>query len=252
MAERYVCTLILVVLLTVQVLAMPISGTVAMSHVGYGAKDTMIIWGGGMSGSNVYAGVYMFNKTAGTGEGQYLDNGTVGGFCIDLAENIAGGSLNYDVLLTQNGPLPMTFLGGPIGQTKAAYLAELWGEFFDPAWAAGGSYTYQQKREAEAFAAAIWEIVYEDLPSSPIGWDVTVDGTGGSRGFRAAYLNYQLANSWLRSLDGIGPMANLRILSYNGSQDFLVELPQMPIPEPSMLAIFAVTGLLFRCRRIWR
>jgi hypothetical protein len=231
--------------MTLQVPAAPISGTVTMSHVGYGAKDTMMIWGGGRSGLNVYAGVYMFNKTAGTGEGGLLGNDFIGGFCIDLPENIMGGSLDYDVLLTQDGPRPTTFLGGPMGQTKAAYLAELWSEFFDPAWSAGDSFSYQQRKEAEAFAAAVWEIVYEDLPSSPAGWNVTTDDTFGSRGFKAANLDYQLANSWLHSLDGTGPMANLRVLSYNGSQDFLVELPQVPIPEPSTLAIFAV--ICFRC-----
>jgi hypothetical protein len=243
---------VVIFLVTLQVSATPISDTVTMSHVGYGAKGTMTIWGGGENGLNVYAGVYIFNKTAGTGEGQLLNNGFIGGFCMDLAESVVGGSLNYDVLLPQDGPRPTTFLDGPMGQGKAAYLAELWSEYFDPAWAAGGSYTYQQKKGAEAFAVAVWEIVYEDLPSSSAGWDVTIDGTSGSKGFRAQNLDYQTANTWLHALDGRVPMVELRTLSYNGSQDFLVALPQMPIPEPSTLAIFAVTGLLFGRRRSWR
>ena len=245
MVKKCIYALILVALMALQVLAVPISGTVTMSHVGYGAKDTMTIWGGGRSGLNVYAGVYMFDQTAGTGEGGLFGSDFIGGFCIDLPENIMGGSLDYDVLLPQDGPRPTIFLGDSMGQAKAAYLAELWGDFFDPAWSAGDSFSYQQRKEAEVFAAAVWEIVYEDLPSSSAGWDVTTDDTFGSRGFRAANLDYQLANSWLHSLDGAGPMANLRVLSYDGSQDFLVALPQMPIPEPSTLAIFAV--MWFRC-----
>ena len=244
MAKRYVYALILAALVTLQVSATPISGTITMSHVGYGAKDTMKIWGGGRSGLNVYAGVYMFNKTAGTGEGQLLNDSFIGGFCIDLAENVVGGSLAYDVLMPQDGPKPTTFLGGPMGQQKASYIAELWGRFFDPAWSTSSSYTLQQKRNAEAFAAAVWEIVYEDLPSSPAGWNVTTDGTSGKRGFKAVYLDYKQANSWLHSLDGTGPMANLRVLSYTGSQDFLVALPQVPIPEPAALAFIAMGFVL--------
>ena len=221
--------------ITLQVSATPIYGTVTMSHIGYGAKDTMTIWGGGHSGLSVYAGVYMFNKIAGTGEGQLLDNDRIGGFCMDLSEYLASGSKTYDVLMPQDSPRPTTFLGGPMGQQKAAYLAELWGRFFDPAWAAGDSFSSQQKSDAEAFAAAVWEIIYEDLPASSSGWDVTTDGTGGSRGFKATNLNYQTANSWLHALDGTGPVAQLRALSYSGYQDFIVV-----IPEPATVAFMMV------------
>ena len=220
-----------------------------MSHIGYGAKDTMKIWGGGRSGLNVYAGVYMFNKTAGTGEGQLLNDGFIGGFCIDLSENVMGGSLDYDVLFPEDAPRPTAFLDGPMGTLKGAYLAELWGRFFDPAWSTGDSFSYHQKKQAEAFTAAVWEIVYEDLPSSPAGWDVTTDDTFGKRGFRAENLDYQTANTWLHALDGTGPMAQLRALSYNGSQDFLVALPQMPIPEPSSLVAFIMMVLLYRAQK---
>ncbi len=249
MIKRYISILILTVLIALQGSASPIYGTITMSHTGYGAKDTIKIWGGGHSGLSAYAGVYMFNKTAGTGEGQLLDNGSVGGFCMDLSEYLTSGSKTYDVLAVQDGPSPATFLGGPMGRQKAAYLAELWGRFFDPAWSAGGTYTSQQKSDAEAFAAAIWEIIYEDLPASPLGWDVTTDGTAGSKGFRAENLDYQTANSWLNALDGTGPKAQLRSLSYVGSQDFLVA-----IPEPASLAIFAVMGLFLfpRRQRLWR
>ena len=224
--------------LSAEVLATPIYGSVTMSSVGYGAKDTMTIWGGGWNGLNVYAGIYMFDKTAGTGDGQYLDNGYIGGFCMDLSEYIAPGSLNYDVIMLEDGPRPYTFLGGAMGEEKAAYISELWGRYYDSAWSAGGSYTAQQKSDAEAFAAAVWEIIYEDLPTSSAGWDVTVDGTFGSKGFKAQNLDYQTANNWLHSLDGTGPMAELISLSYCGSQDFIVE-----IPEPATIA-FVSLGLL--------
>ncbi len=220
-------------------IATPIYGTVTMNSAGYGAKDTMTIWGGGWSGLSVYAGVLMFDKTAGTGQGEFLDNGYIGGFCMDLSEYVAKGSFTYDVIMLEDGPRPTTFLGASMGQAKADYISELWGRFFDPAWSAGGTYTSQQNREAEAFAAAIWEIIYEDLPSSSAGWNVAVDGTGGSGGFKATNLDYQLANSWLSALNGTGPMADLRALSALGAQDFIVQ-----IPEPATVAFLAFGFML--------
>jgi len=111
---------------------------------------------------------------------------------------------------------------------------------------AGGSYSSTQNRQAEAFQAAIWEIIYEDVPASSSGWDVAHDGTGGSKGFRATNLDHTLANSWLHSLDGTGRMADLRDLSYCGVQDILVS-----IPEPATVAFLSV-GLLLAVSRGYR
>ncbi|MFA5293050.1 MAG: hypothetical protein WC496_08465 [Phycisphaerae bacterium] len=244
MKTRLTVVLIITLLLCAVCVATPIYGTVTMSQSGYGAKDTMTIWGGGWNGLNVSAGVFLFNKTAGTGEGQYIDNGLFSGFCMDLSEYTAPGTLTYDVLKVQDGPRPTAFLGGSMGQAKADYLAELWGRFYNPAWAATGSYTSQQKNEAGAFAAAVWEIIYEDLPTSSAGWDVTSDGTGGSRGFKATNLDSQKANDWLHALDGTGPMADLRSLSYLGAQDFLVAVDTGAIPEPATLAFVAFGFLM--------
>jgi hypothetical protein len=242
--------LIIICFLVTQSAATPIYGTVTMSQSDYGAKDTMKIWGGGWNGLSVYAGVQMFNKTAGTGQGEYLDNGNIGGFCMDLSEYVAHGSLTYDVIMPQDGPRPTSFLGQAMGQAKADYLAELWGRFYDPSWAAGGSHTSQQNKDAEAFAAAIWEIIYEDLPSSPALWNVTVDGTGGSRGFKATNLDHQTANNWLHALDGTGPMANLRTLSYVGAQDFLFEVQEPGvIPEPATVAFLAFGFIMIVSRK---
>jgi hypothetical protein len=228
-----------VCLISSECIATPIYGTVTMNFSGLGAKDAMTIWGGGLNGVDVYAGVYMFNKTAGTGQGQNLANGYIGGLCMDLSEYVDPQRLTYDVLMPQDGPRPTTFLGSSMGEVKADYLAELWSKYYDPAWAAGGNYTAQQNSNAEAFAAAVWEIVYEDLPGSPAGWDVTVDGTAGNGGFKAQNLDFATANNWLHSLDGTGVTANLRSLSYIGSQDMLVAIPNFLVPEPATVALLA-------------
>jgi hypothetical protein len=192
-----------------------------------------------------YAGVYMFNKTAGTGQGDYWPNGPIGGFCMDLPEDLSGGTFTYDVVMPAEGPVPTSFLSGPMGAQKADYLSELWYEHFDPAWIGSGSFTADQKREAEAFAAAVWEIIYEALPATPSLWNVTVDGTDGALGFRSTQVDADTANNWLRALDGAGPKAHLRALVYDGRQDFLVAVPSGPdtIPEPTTVGLLGFGSL---------
>lgn len=227
----------------------PIYGDVTMSFTGEGACNIMQIWGGGWNGQSVYAGIYMFNKTGGSGQGANIDNGSVGVFCIDLLEEIQPGSLTYDVINTQDGPRPTTFLGTTMGEQKADYLSELWGRYYDASWATNGSHTAQENSNAESFAAAVWEIVYEDLPTSPALWDVTTDGTAGSKGFRASGLDYITANNWLHSLDGTGPKGNVMALSYIGSQDFIADpIYNGNIPEPSTIGMIAF-GIFFTIRR---
>ncbi|MEN6386214.1 MAG: PEP-CTERM sorting domain-containing protein [Phycisphaerales bacterium] len=238
----------ILLLASTSALATTIYGTVTASYTGFGAADSMTIWGGGLTSHNLSAGALLLNKTAGTGDGQYLDNGTVGVFCIDLLETAASSSKKYDVLMPQDGPRPTSFLGGGMGEAKADYLAELWGRYYDSAWSTSGTHSTAQKEAAGAFAAAVWEIVYEAVPSSPTSWDVTTDNTEGDLGFRAANLNSQLANSMLHSLNGTGPMADLRALSYNGGQDFIASFSLVTIPEPATIA-FAAMGLLFIARK---
>jgi len=219
-------------------------GTVDIAYTGPGAHDTMDIWAGGYEGITGNAGVYMLNKSGGTGEGKIWPNGEIGAFCIEWAELTSSSTLTYDVIMPEAGPRPTTFLGGTMGTTKAKYLEELWGRYFNPAWVGSSAFSNYYNYGAEAFAAAVWEIVHEDLPISPMGWDVTVDGTAGSGGFRAEYLDAYTANMWLHSLNGSGPMANLRVFSYNGQQDYIVE-----VPEPATIALLGIGGALSLLRR---
>lgn len=217
-----------------------ILGTVDMAYSGSGAADTMKIWGGGHNGLTVRGGLYMFDKTGSTGQGDYLDNGPVGGFCMDLSQWLARGEKTYNVINPADGPVPDSFLGGEMGQQKANYLSELWGRYYDQSWSGVGSHSGSEKRYAGAFAAAVWEIIYENLPVTAMGWDVRRDGTAGVLGFRAKGLDYRTANRWLHSLNGTGPMANLYGLSNGSAQDFIT---QFQVPEPATMALLGF-GLL--------
>jgi hypothetical protein len=134
-----------------------------------------------------------------------------------------------------------------MGTTKAKYVSELWGRFYDSSWVSDGSYTGKQNVQAATFAAAIWEILYEDLPASPLKWDVEVDSTVGAGGFYTDFADATLVNSWLHALNGTGPKADLRILSHDGSQDYIVA-----VPEPATIVLLgfgSVISLLKKRRR---
>lgn len=232
-----------VVVLPVATRAAPL-GTVDIAKVGNGASDIIEVWAAGYEGIPSHTGVYMLEKTYGTNEGKLWEDGPIGAFCIEWAELASSSTLTYDVIMPEEGPLPTTLLGSAMGTTKAKYLQELWGRYFDSSWVGTGSFTYEQNTKAAAFGAAVWEIVHEDLPVSSLGWDVTVDGTAGIGGFRASYLDSVLANNMLHSLDGTGPMADLRVFSYNGQQDYIVA-----VPEPATIALLGFGGLFSLMRR---
>jgi hypothetical protein len=145
--------------------------------------------------------------------------------------------------MPQDSPEPTCFLSGHIGPEKAEYLSELWGKFFEPNWVGEGLFTWQQKRYAEAFAAAVWEIIYEELPESPADWNVKTDGTSGRLGFRCSGVDAYTANSWLHALDGTGPKADLRALVYCGKQDYITAIPAIEVPEPATIALLG-SGML--------
>ena len=85
----------------------------------------------------------------------------------------------------------------------------------------------------------------EDIPESPSMWDVTVDGTDGALGFRSEKVDAATANAWLYALDGTGPKANLRALTYDGKQDYIVKVL---VPEPATLALLGLGMLSLFCQ----
>ena len=212
--------------------------TVEIVNTGVGANELISVWGGGIDGSvdSVYAGVYNLDKTSATGEGKLWADGLIGAFCAELSEPVPEFTSKYSVISLQDA----------MGTAKADYISELWGRYYDPSWVGDGPFTWQQDSKAAAFATAIWEIVYEDLPGSPLKWDVKVDSTWGGSGFRTDFGGSAIANNYLHSLDGTGPMADLRVFSYGGSQDYIAQVPE---PTTIVLLGFGSLGLLRRKRK---
>lgn len=210
--------------------------TVGIVSTGLGANELISVWGGGIDGSveGVYSGVYNLEKTYGTGEGKLWTDGTIGAFCAELSEPAPEITSKYSVVS----------LGDTYGAGKADYISELWGRYYDPSWTGDGPFTWLQDSKAAAFATALWEIVYEDLPGSSLKWDVKVDGTWDGSGFRTDFGGAVIANNLLHSLDGTGPMADLRVFSYNGSQDYIAQ-----VPEPTTIALLGLGALAFIRKR---
>lgn len=212
--------------------------TVDVVSTGLGANELISVWGGGIDGSveGVYAGVYNLEKTSGTGEGKLWLDGTIGAFCAELSEPAPEVTSKYSVIS----------LDDAFGTGKADYISELWGRYYDSSWTGDGPFTWLQDSKATAFATALWEIVYEDLPGSSLKWDVTADGTWDASGFRTDFGGAVLANNLLHSLDGTGPMADLRVFSYSGSQDYIAQ-----VPEPTTIVLLGIgsLGLLRRKRK---
>ena len=214
----------LMVCLAVSSVHAGIVGSATANYTGNYTDGTLTIYG--VANLTTVGGFYLQNKTGGTGDGVYPPNGTVYSVCVDLFQYVAPGSHTYDVRPTDEAPQP----GSGMGVAKATLLAELWGRYFSTAVTSG--------QKAEAFSAAVWEIVNESDALLSVSVGTGFYCTGLATGMDT------LANGWLASLDGTGPMADLRAWTSPSYQDFVVQ-----IPEPASAALITLGGLAALVRR---
>ena len=227
--RRITSILVVALLFAVGSASADVVGTATIAYTGNFTDGTINI--NGVVNIQTYGGIFLLNKTAGTGDGALIPNGIVNAFCIDLFQYT---NSNPEVYVVQTvDAAPITTGIGPMGTAKADALSELWGRYF--------SQIVGNAQKAEAFSACVWEIVNETDPN----WDVTVGA-----GFRCTGLATTMpatANGWLNSLDGTGPMADLRALTSECHQDFICE-----IPEPAALSVLTLGAIATIFRRVKR
>jgi hypothetical protein len=196
-------------------------GTADVQHVGYGAFEYITVMANSQY-NTAHAGAYSLWTTNGTAYDNTWPSGQLTGFCIELAQPHSYDNWQYNVITPEDGPLP----GSSMGLTKAKYIEELWGRYYDSSWETGSN-----PHQAANFSVAIWEIINEGIPASPTDWDVT-------SGNFIAEGDFSQANEWLYSLDGSGPKADLRVFSNGTYQDYIVA-----VPEPATLALLGIGAL---------
>jgi hypothetical protein len=209
-----------------------ILGTADIQNHNNSISDMGRLWGGGLNGGTYFTGIYSWTNMGGTDLGTQVPNW---GFCIELTQGANNGMTT--VIPLEEAPLPASTYGTPMQTTKANFIRELWGRFFNTSWVTNP--TTANKRLAEAFGAAVWEIIYETGST----WDVT-----SGAGFHAANIEQSVtANNWLSQLNGDTTKfdLNLAAISTLGGQDYLVRLPEPPpdVPEPATVAILSLGAL---------
>src|SRR5512133_3118966 len=111
------------------------ANTVDIVHDGYGAYGATTFWAAGYSGDDIMSGVYLLNKTSGTGTGNAWSNGLIPGFCIEIQEPHPTSTQTYGISMPED--VYNNYTGQTLGTTKANYLRELWALHYDPSWTLG-------------------------------------------------------------------------------------------------------------------
>ena len=173
------------------------------------------------SGHSGRGGILTIDKIQSSGLGDLLDDPFYA-CCIELDQTAKKQTKTYAV-----------------SQCGDSLMKELWGRYFDIALV--------NKKKAEVFSACVWELTYGDSSLDVTSWD-----NGNKTGFKCTGLagniggtsGANLANQWLGSLDGNGPMADLLYLRNGCYQDFVAQ-----VPEPATISMLGLMSIGFLRKR---
>lgn len=205
----------------------------------------------------VTGGLFKFKKTTGAPINTYVDKIEDGNrfvsFCIDLADGAS--STTWDLVELKNAPDADTRIGGgnqkPMGATKAAHLAELYGSALQ---GVGGTLNDARKldnNQLRALQLATWEVVYETKMSN---YDIERGNAKFWRPSKKAHSKSEWkdikkhTSQFLAAIDGTGPkMSGLMALTNGKKQDYVVQA--VPLPAAAWFFGSALLGAGFVSRR---
>jgi hypothetical protein len=184
---------------------------------------------GGSTWKSTLAGMMNWTRLGGT----EADNpaGDFFTFCVEMTQHVNyNGQYTYNVVDLEDAPSPGGLgVGNGMGLTKANSLRELWGEYID---------NVVDANTASAFQIAVWEIVYDDALALNAGSFLARFPTQS---------HVSLAQTWLNTLDGRGPMPVLMGISHASAQDQVYfESPAVPLPSAAWTGAALMTFLIGR------
>lgn len=197
---------------------------------GQGVSGTL-----GGNGFGTTGGVFQWNGNSGPIVGPFS------AFCIELTQFIGfGGTYTYNVVPIGQAGIPDAGIFGPgtfgpMGAVRGDLLKELFGRHYSG---------IVDNSSAAAFQMDVWEIVY-DGSRAPGALDLT----SGNFTATSDAATDALAQSWLNSLDGTGPRANLVGLTNPEVQDQVTLGGSVPEPSALALSLCGLAGLAFAYRR---
>jgi len=204
-------------------------------------SSSAVIHGGGYKRANLDIGIC---KLSDEGGNYYY------GFCTDLPQALPNWPSPYKETELLGGPSTVKAFAEIITESKVGYIADLFSKYYNPSWIDSSSDNDDDDEEVAAFVLALWEIIYEDVPDSPVFYDVNLLGTKRPLGFSGAVSVpvSELANQWLHSLCSSSSSivdfeAQFNVFSSPKYQDVIT------VPEPATVLILGLGSLVFFIKR---